>query len=49
MIIILVVLVLLLILSIPAYPYNRSWGVAPVGLIVTVLLVLLALRLLGYV
>jgi hypothetical protein len=42
--ILLIVLVLLLIGAIPAWPYSRSWGYGPsgiVGLIVVVLLILL--------
>jgi Protein of unknown function (DUF3309) len=42
--ILLIVLVLALIGAIPAWPYSRSWGYGPsgvVGLIVVVLLVLL--------
>jgi hypothetical protein len=42
--ILLIVLVLVLIGAIPAWPYSRSWGYGPsgvVGLIVVVLLILL--------
>lgn len=42
--ILLIVLVLVLIGAIPAWPYSRSWGYGPsgiVGLIVIVLLILL--------
>jgi len=42
--ILLIVLVLLLIGAIPSWPYSRSWGYGPsgvVGLIVVVLLILL--------
>jgi Protein of unknown function (DUF3309) len=45
--ILLIVLVLLLLGSVPAYPYSRSWGYAPsgiVGLLLVVLLVLLLMR-----
>ncbi len=43
----LLVLILLLIGAIPAWPYSRSWGYAPSGLVGTVLVVLLVLVLLG--
>jgi Protein of unknown function (DUF3309) len=43
----LVILVLLLIGAIPTWPYSRSWGYAPSGLVGTVLIVLLVLVLLG--
>ena len=42
--ILLIVLVLVLVGAIPAWPYSRSWGYGPsgiVGLIVVVLLILL--------
>ncbi|WP_395406982.1 DUF3309 domain-containing protein [Pseudoduganella sp. UC29_106] len=42
--ILLIVLVLLVIGALPAWPYSRSWGYAPsgiVGLIVVILLVML--------
>lgn len=42
--ILLIILVLLLVGAIPAWPYSRSWGYGPsgiVGLIVVVLLILL--------
>jgi hypothetical protein len=42
--ILLIVLVLLVIGALPSWPYSRSWGYAPsgvVGLIVVILLVLL--------
>jgi hypothetical protein len=42
----LVVLILLLIGVAPAWPYSRSWGYAPSGLLGTVLVVLLVLMLL---
>jgi hypothetical protein len=43
----LIVLILLLIGAIPAWPYSRSWGYAPSGLVGVVLVVLLVLVLLG--
>jgi hypothetical protein len=43
-----IVVVLLLVLAVvPAWPYSRSWGYAPSGLLGTILLVLLVLVLLG--
>lgn len=45
--ILLLILVLLLIGAIPAWPYNREWGYGPsggVGLILTIVLILLLLR-----
>lgn len=45
--ILLIVVVLLLVGAIPAWPYSRSWGYAPSGLLGTVLIVLLILLLLG--
>jgi hypothetical protein len=45
--IILIVLVLLLVGAVPTYPYNRSWGYGPsgvVGLLLVVLLILLLTR-----
>ena len=44
--ILLIVLVLVLIGAVPTWPYSRSWGYAPsgvLGLVVVVLLVLLVL------
>jgi len=45
--ILLIILVLLLIGALPAWPYSRGWGYAPVGTLGTVLIVLLILALLG--
>lgn len=47
MTILLILLFLFLIGSIPAWPYSRSWGYYPSGLLGTLLLVLLVLWLLG--
>lgn len=41
--ILLVVLVLLLLGAIPSWPYSRSWGYAPSGLLGVVLIVVLAM------
>jgi hypothetical protein len=42
-----IILILLLLAVIPAWPYSRSWGAAPGGLIGTLLLVVLILWLVG--
>ena len=42
-----VVLVILLIGAVPAWPYSRSWGYFPSGLLGVVVLVLLLLFLMG--
>lgn len=44
----LIVLALLLVAALPAWPYSRSWGYAPGGILGVVLLVLLVMLLLGY-
>lgn len=46
--ILLIVLILLLVGALPSWPYSRSWGYAPSGLLGTVLIVLIILLLLGY-
>lgn len=45
--ILILVILLLVMAAVPAWPYSRSWGYAPSGLLSTVLLVLLVLVLLG--
>lgn len=45
--ILLIVLILLVIGAIPAWPYSRSWGYAPSGLLGVVLVVVLILFLMG--
>ncbi len=45
--ILLVVLVLLLVGVTPRWPYSRSWGYAPTGLVGVVLIVLVVLLLVG--
>ncbi|HWP93041.1 MAG TPA: DUF3309 family protein [Thermodesulfobacteriota bacterium] len=47
--ILLIILILLLIGALPAWPYSRSWGYYPGGIIGTLLIILLILILLGYV
>jgi len=44
--IVLVIVVLLLIGALPLYPYSRSWGYAPSGLLTVVLVVVLLFLLL---
>ena len=43
----LVILILVLVGAFPAWPYSRSWGYAPSGLVGTVLVVLLLLMVMG--
>jgi hypothetical protein len=43
----LIIVVLLLIGAIPAWPYSRSWGYAPSGIVGVVLVVVLVLLLAG--
>ena len=45
--ILLIVLVLLLLGAVPAWPYSRSWGYGPSGLLSVVVIVLLVLLLMG--
>jgi hypothetical protein len=45
--VLLIILVLALVGALPAYPYSRSWGYGPSGLIGLVLVVLVVLALLG--
>ena len=47
--ILLIILVLLLIGAIPAWPYSRSWGYYPSGVLGTIVLIFLILLLLGQV
>jgi hypothetical protein len=43
----LIILIVLLLGSVPAYPYNRSWGYYPSGGIGTILIIVLILVLLN--
>ena len=43
----LIVLIILLLGVVPAWPYSRSWGYAPSGLLGTVLVVVLLLMVRG--
>lgn len=45
--ILLIILVLLLIGAIPAWPYSRGWGYAPIGGIGLVLIIVVILLLMG--
>lgn len=45
--ILIIILILLLIGAIPAWPYSRSWGVYPSGILGVVLVVVLILVLMG--
>lgn len=45
--ILLVILILLLLGAIPAWPYSRSWGYGPSGLVTVLLIVLIVLLLTG--
>jgi hypothetical protein len=45
--ILLIVLVLVLIGAIPAWPYSRSWGYGPSGIVGLIVVVLLILLLMG--
>lgn len=45
----LILLVILLVGALPTWPYSRSWGYAPGGVLGTILIILLIMVLLGYV
>ena len=45
--ILLIILILILIGTLPSWPYSRSWGYGPSGLLSMVLIVMLFLVLLG--
>jgi hypothetical protein len=45
--ILLIVLVLVLIGAVPAWPYSRSWGYGPSGIVGLIVVVLLILLLMG--
>jgi Protein of unknown function (DUF3309) len=49
MLILLVLLIVLLIGTTPAWPYSRSWGYYPTGVLGTILIIFLVLLLLGQV
>lgn len=45
----LIVLIVVLISALPTWPYSRSWGYWPGGVLGTIALIVLILLLLGYV
>jgi hypothetical protein len=45
----LVILVVLLLAAVPAWPYSRTWGYGPTGLVALLLLVILLFLLLGWI
>jgi hypothetical protein len=45
--ILIIILILLLIGAVPAWPYSRSWGVFPSGILGAVLVIVLILVLMG--
>ena len=45
--ILLILFILLLVGALPVYPYSRSWGYAPGGIIGLILVIILVLWLLG--
>jgi hypothetical protein len=45
--ILLIILILLLIGAVPAWPYSRSWGYGPSGILGLIFVVLLILLLMG--
>ncbi|MCC6492477.1 MAG: DUF3309 domain-containing protein [Pirellulales bacterium] len=45
--ILLIVLILLLLGAVPAWPYSRSWGYGPSGLLGVILVVVVILALMG--
>ena len=47
--ILLVILILLLIGAVPAWPYSRSWGYAPSGLLTILVVVAIVALLTGYI
>jgi Protein of unknown function (DUF3309) len=47
--ILLIVLILLLIGAVPAWPYSRSWGYAPSGLLTVLVVVAVIALLTGYI
>jgi Protein of unknown function (DUF3309) len=47
MLLLMILLIILLIGATPAWPYSRSWGYYPSGLLGSVLLIFLVLLLLG--
>lgn len=44
---VIILLILLLLGAVPAWPYNRSWGYGPSGIVGLILLVILVMAVLG--
>jgi Protein of unknown function (DUF3309) len=47
--VLLIILILLLIGAVPAWPYSRSWGYAPSGLLTILVIVAVVALLTGYI
>lgn len=47
--VLLILLILLLIGAVPAWPYSRSWGYAPSGLLTILVIVAIVALLTGYI
>ncbi len=47
--ILLIILVVLLLAAVPVWPYSRTWGYAPGGLLGAILIIVLILWLMGYI
>jgi hypothetical protein len=45
--ILLIILILLLIGALPSWPYSRSWGVFPSGIVGVIVIILIVLLLMG--
>jgi Protein of unknown function (DUF3309) len=45
--VLIIILILILIGAVPAWPYSRSWGYGPSGIVGLILVVLLILLLMG--
>ncbi|HUU66250.1 MAG TPA: DUF3309 family protein [Methyloceanibacter sp.] len=45
--VLIIILILVLLGAVPAWPYNRSWGYGPSGIVGLILVILLVLLLLG--
>jgi hypothetical protein len=46
-ILLLILLLLIFMAAVPAWPYNRTWGYAPSGLVGAILLIVIILFLMG--
>ena len=44
---ILIILILLLVGAVPAWPYNRSWGYGPSGILGIILMIIIVMLLTG--